>query len=288
MIFLENEHIKASFSTKGAELQSLKNKKTDKEYMWSGDAGYWGKFSPILFPIVGGLKNNTYFLGGVAYELPRHGFARDHEFEILKLNESEVIFNFQQNDQTLKAYPFEFSLSIHYELSGAELRCNYIVKNTGNVPLLFSIGGHPAFATPTENDLNYTDYFLEFNHDSELTYHKIKQDLIDERTETIKLERNRLPLNHELFYDDALVFKGLKSDRISLKNIKNPRGLHFSFTDFPFFGIWGAKNANFLCLEPWYGIADGINHNQNLEEKEGIIELEPLKEWNHHWKVEPF
>ncbi len=256
--------------------------------MWSGDTNYWGKFSPVLFPIVGGLKNNTYFLSGTEYHLPRHGFARDNEFEVLKTDDTEVIFSFRQNDQTLKSYPFKFSLSIHYTLSESAIRCNYIVKNTDDVPLLFSIGGHPAFATPTENGLSYTDYFLEFNKDSELVYHKIKSELIDEKTETIKLEHNRLQLNHELFYDDALVFKALKSDCISLKNAKNPYGLHFRFTDFPFFGIWAARDADFVCLEPWCGIADGINHNQNLEEKEGIIKLAPLEEWNHHWAVETF
>ena len=162
------------------------------------------------------------------------------------------------------------------------------MSNPAEDNMLFSIGAHPAFATEVNAGLAYTDYFLQFNKEERLTYHKIREDLVDHQTATITLSDRKLPLTHELFYDDALILKTLKSDCISLRNRKNTRGIHFSFKNFPFFGIWAAKDADFVCLEPWQGIADGIDHNQHLEHKEGIIILGPGKQWTGNWDVECF
>lgn len=288
MIFLENEYIKASLTTKGAELQNLTSKETGKDYIWNGNPDYWGKFSPILFPIVGALEDNTYYYGDKEYELPRHGFARDNEFSLELISHTEALFTLTQNEETLKVYPFSFTLQLHYKIIGTSLFCTYIVLNPDDKNLLFSVGGHPAFAASTSEHIHYNDYFLEFNKDESLVYHKINGNLIDDETEIISLKNRSLPLTHELFYKDALVFKTLESDRISLKNFKDSHGLHFNFKNFPFFGIWAAKDANFVCLEPWCGIADGINHNQNLKDKEGIISLPPKGNWERTWSIECF
>lgn len=288
MIFLENEHLKASFAIKGAELQSLKNKKNNTEYLWSGNPDYWGKFSPVLFPIVGGLKLHTYYYKNKAYHLPRHGFARDKNFEPNQISSTTLVFSLKHDEETLKVYPFPFELQLRYTLTGATLSCSYTVSNPAEDNMLFSIGAHPAFATEVNAGLAYTDYFLQFNKEERLTYHKIREDLVDHQTATITLSDRKLPLTHELFYDDALILKTLKSDCISLRNRKNTRGIHFSFKNFPFFGIWAAKDADFVCLEPWQGIADGIDHNQHLEHKEGIIILGPGKQWTGNWDVECF
>jgi galactose mutarotase-like enzyme len=289
MILIENAFVKAVFSAKGAELQSFKSKETDTEYFWSGDPQYWGKFSPVLFPIVGGLKGNTYFFNGQKYKLPRHGFARDRDFKAEQLSTTTVIFTLTDDEDTLKVYPFKFSLSLHYKIEGRSLSCTYHVVNTDHKDtMLFSVGGHPAFAAPVDHELTYDDYFLTFNKDTELVHHKIDSDLITDETGTIKLEEHVLQLNHKLFYEDALVFKTLKSDRITLRNRKNPRGLHFDFEGFPFFGIWAAKDADFVCLEPWCGIADGSDHDQNLETKEGIVALPAGENWERSWSVSCF
>lgn len=288
MISLENTKIQAFFSSKGGELQSLKSKETNLEYLWSGNPDYWGKFSPILFPIVGGLKDNTYYFRGKAFTLPRHGLAREREFKVSKISETEVLFTLEQDEESLKVYPFEFRLGLRYTLLEDTLRCAYEVTNTGNQVLWFSIGGHPAFSVPLKEGLKYDDYYLQFNKDQQLISNKIKQDLIDDKTETIALTDGKLPLKHELFYEDALVFKNLKSDSISLKSDSDAHGLEFQFKGFPFFGIWAAKDADFVCLEPWCGIADGTHHQQQLEEKEGIISLNPKEEWTRHWQLSCF
>ncbi len=288
MIFLENEHIRVSFAAKGAELQHITGVHSGMEFVWSGDANFWGKFSPVLFPIVGALKDNAYHYKGVTYNLPRHGFARDLVFETEQINEHEILFTLQHSEETLKVYPFEFELGLRYKLFGASVCCTYEVFNPADEELLFSVGGHPAFAAPLNKQGVYTDYFLQFSDDEEITYHHIEDNLIADKTSTIKLQDKRLPLKHELFYEDALVFKNLKSDSISLMNTKNYNGLNFKFKDFPFFGIWAAKDADFVCLEPWCGIADSVNHDQELSNKEGIITLAPKSNWQRTWQVTCF
>ena len=285
MIFLENEHLAVSIAEKGAEIQKLQSKTTQLSYLWNGDADYWAKFSPILFPIVGALKGGRYIYKGQEYQLSRHGFARDLEFSVNQISQTEVEFNLEQNEETLKMYPFSFKLQLHYQLSGHSLTCRYRVINPDNLELLFSIGGHPAFAAPLQSGIEYTDCYLQFNKDNTLNYHKIAGDLIASETETVKLTNQQLPLTHELFFDDALVFKSLESDKISIRNHKNEHGLDFSFAGFPFFGIWAAKNANFVCLEPWCGIADGVDHNQQLEDKEGIVKIEGHQRWSREWTL---
>ncbi|MBC8986937.1 aldose 1-epimerase family protein [Pedobacter sp. N36a] len=288
IISLDNAQISATFSTKGGELQRLENKETALEYLWTGDANFWGKFSPILFPIVGGLKEDTYFFEGKSYQLPRHGFARDREFEAHKISPDEVLFLLKEDQESLKVYPFEFQLGLRYRLTGNTLSCSYEVLNTGDNDLWFSIGGHPAFRLPLQPELSYSDYYLEFNKDTQLNVHQVTDNLIEEETEPIHLQAEKLNLTHELFYQDALVLKDMKSNKISLKSLKDEHGLDFQFKGFPFFGIWAAKDADFICLEPWCGIADGIAHDQELSKKEGIIQLAPGKEWSRHWEVTCF
>lgn len=288
MIFLENEYTSASFALKGAELQSLKNKRNGIEYLWDGNPDYWGKFSPVLFPIVGGLKNNSYYFKDKMYHLPRHGFARDHYFEAEQLNSTEVVFNLRHNEETLKVYPFPFHLQLHYRLRGNALSCTYTVSNPVQTDLLFSIGAHPAFATEVNGHIAYSDYFLQFNKDETLIYYTIDQDLVGHEPVNMPLAHRELPLKHDLFYGDALIFKTLKSDCITLRNRKNTRGAHFSFRNFPFFGIWSAKDADFVCLEPWQGVADGLEHDQHLEHKEGILTLTGGGSWTGSWEAACF
>ncbi len=288
MITLENELLKASFVQKGAELQSLKSKTSDIEYIWDANPKDWAKHSPVLFPIVGALKGNQYAYQGSDYELSRHGFARDMEFDLESKSTDEVVFTLRSTEITKKVYPFEFSLSLIYMLKSHGLSCTYKVYNPSQSDLLFSVGGHPAFATPVTDTVSYEDYYLRFNQDEELVINKIADNLISEEVQTIPLKDKVLPLKHELFYEDALVLKFLQSKKISLQNKVNTHGLHFSFEGFPYFGIWAAKDANFVCLEPWCGIADGVNHSGQFSDKEGIVILSAEESWQRTWQVDIF
>lgn len=269
---ISNSKITATIISNGAELISLKNNLTGRENIWNGNPDFWAKHSPILFPIVGTLKNNLYFYNCEHYHLTRHGFARDNVFEIIQQTDNEVVFSLKSNDETLKQYPFQFELQIKYAISENNLHITYNVFNNNDFQMPFSIGGHPAFAL----DKNFEDYTLEFEADETLEYYPLEKDLLSNQSLKIHLKEKTLPLTYSLFENDALVFKRLKSNSILLKESDSPI-LNFSFKDFPNFGIWTKVNAPFICLEPWVGYADTIDAKGNILEKEGIQILEPKK-----------
>jgi len=287
MTFLENEFIRVAISSRGAELTSVYHKQFNLEYLWQADPLIWGKHSPILFPIVGTLKKNQYYYQGNPYSLTRHGFARDMDFDKTSSSINEV--NFQLASVLLNNYPFDFELNIRYTLVGASLSVEYKVNSTGESPLYFSIGAHPAFNVPLSAELKYDDYFLEFSdQETEPRWPITNEGLIASTPVPFFQYQTQLKLTHELFAKDALVFKGLNSHTISLKSNKDPHGLNFNYTNFPFMGLWAAPNADFVCIEPWCGIADSENSNQQIEEKEGIIRLEPAGEFVRSWAIEVF
>lgn len=284
MITLENALIKASVNPHGAELQSLYHKDTNLEYLWNGDARYWPRRSPVLFPIVGGLKDDTFIYKGEKYTLPRHGFARDMDFYKEAVFGDSCSLTLKSDKETLKNYPFEFLLRIKYQLNGNSITITYEVENPSEEALLFSIGAHPAFNVPLVKGTVYEDYFLEFSKEETSDRWTIKNNLISETTPYLQ-NQTRLPLKQNLFNDDAIVFKDLRSTRISICSDKTIHGLHYDFAGFPYMGLWAAKNAPFVCIEPWQGLADAETHNQNLEQKEGIVKLEKGKKWIKSWSL---
>lgn len=286
MITIQNNKLKATFNELGAELTSLINLETGKEIMWSGNTDFWGGQSPVLFPTVGALKNEQYIFEGKTYEMPRHGFARRRVFEIKNSSETEVIFELKSDGESLKIYPFEFSLEIKYTLIENKLTVSYRVKNLSDKEMYFSLGAHPGFAIDTENGMNYNDYEIAFSDDEKLEIHPLVDNLISNETKIVELENKTLPLSYELFSKDALVMTTMKSRELILRNNKNNHKVIFTFFNFPYFGIWAAKNADFVCLEPWQGIADLENHNQELAEKFGILKLEKNQDWKADWTVE--
>lgn len=286
MITIQNDKLRATFNKLGAELVSLINIKTGKEIMWSGNPDFWSGISPVLFPIIGALKNEQYIFENQTYELPRHGFARRRIFAVKESSANEVVFELTSDEESLKIYPFQFSLEIKYTLAANKLTVDYLVKNLSQKQMYFSLGAHPGFAIDTENGLNYNDYEIAFSNDVELQIHPLADNLISNQTQTIDLENKVLPLSYELFSKDALVMTNMRSRELILRNNKNDQKLVFTFSNFPYFGVWAAQNADFVCLEPWQGIADLENHNQQLTEKFGILRLEKGGDWKANWAVE--
>jgi galactose mutarotase-like enzyme len=283
---LKNQSITIKINPNGAELMSVFHQENQTEYMWSADAAFWGKSSPVLFPIVGALRDNLYRFEGQEYHLPRHGFAREREFLVENAEDETVTFLLTHNEESLKVYPFAFEFRLKYKLHENCLSVTYSVKNIGDKTMYFSVGGHPAFAVPLSADTNYEDYYLEFNKTENFQrWGLVEGGLIANHSTDFLLKTNRLTLTKELFYDDAIVFKNLQSTEVILKSDKTNRQLKFDFKAFPYLGIWAAKNANFVCIEPWCGIADSENHNQELTEKEGIIALEIDEIFERTWSV---
>jgi galactose mutarotase-like enzyme len=263
IITLSNTKISASINTIGAELSRLE--KNNKNYIWTVDEAFWNKTSPILFPIVGRLKNDSYSINGKSYELPRHGFARNFDFKIENQTENSALFSLESNAETLQQFPFEFELKMEYRLTENGLEITYLVSNKSNEVMPFSIGAHPAFAI----DNAFDNYNLVFNQSEKMISHQLENEQFDGSVREIEAKKGKINLDYSLFEKDALVFKELKSNEITLQH-NNEFVLKMIFEGFPYLGIWTKPNAPFLCIEPWCGLADNVNHNGNIEEKEGI------------------
>jgi galactose mutarotase-like enzyme len=283
---ISNQQIRIRVAALGAELKELFHLTHQLSYLWSGDPAFWGKTSPVLFPIVGTLKNNQYSWQNRTYSLPRHGFAREKNFTLISQTADTLLFQLQADPETLQVFPFPFQLSIRYQLMEASLQVTYLVENTGTSPLLFSLGAHPAFALPIEPTLSYADYYLEFSQPENAPIYPLTADaLIAPEPKPFFNQTQQLPLHPKLFYGDALVFKNLQSEQITLASHSGKRALDFHFPNTPYFGIWSARNAPFICLEPWHGIADHSTASGKLEEKEGICTLLPGAEFITEWRV---
>ena len=286
---IENDQLRIAIKAHGAELDSIYQKEHQLEYLWSGDSAYWGKKSPVLFPIVGTLKNNSYTFKGGKYALSRHGFARDRAFELENQTADSAVFLLKSDAESFKNYPFHFEFRLHYALKINELCVTYDVKNMGNEPMYFSVGGHPAFQVPLVEGTTYEDYFIQLNETETFgRYLLSKEGLIETIPNAFLNNSNNIPLKYALFYEDAIVLKHIKSNSMAILSDKTLHGLRMIFEGFPYFGIWAAKNAPFVCLEPWCGIADMVNTTQELTEKEGINKLEKGEQFEKTWRLEIF
>ena len=276
---ISNSILKASIKNAGAELFSLKSQ--DKEFIWEGNPAFWGKHSPVLFPIVGTLKNNTYTVFGQEYQLPRHGFARDMEFLLINKTENSATFSLSSNSETLKKYPFEFELQLIYTLQVRTLDIEYKVINKNGTKMPFSIGAHPAIALPQ----NFENYSLKFEKEEVLQFSLLENDLVSNKTQILETKGNSVALNYKLFENDALVFKTLESNSLTILENSKPY-LKVDFEDFPSLGIWTKEQAPFICIEPWFGYSDTPGNAGDLFEKEGILILDANQTFTSKFSLE--
>ena len=270
IISLENEFLKVSLHAMGAELHSVVNKANNLEYMWQADPAIWARHSPVLFPIVGRLKNDTYSYHDKEYQMGQHGFARNKVFQVIAQTSTMVSFQLIEDDETLAIYPFKFSLTLSYILNEQELTLQYEVKNTDTQSIYFSIGAHPGFRLPLFDHEQYEDYFISFNQTETAESYLIDGGLISNQTKAVFNSPNQIDLKKEIFLQDALVFKNLHANTLTLKSKNHAHGLSLTANHFPFYGIWAQKNADFVCLEPWCGIADPVSGQSSIMQKEGI------------------
>lgn len=284
---LENKYVTASIKSLGAELCSFKLKKDGTEYLWQADPGYWGRHAPVLFPIVGRLVDNEYNLDGKVYQLSQHGFARDMEFVLRESDDQHVVYQLLANETTLEKYPSKFELLIEYTLKGHELTVAYKVKNQDDKKMYFSIGAHPGFRCPLQSGECFEDYYLEFSKKETANKYKLEDGFISDQMEIVLNNENIIPLSYYLFKDDALVFKGLQSDAVTLKSHKSNKTVMMKFAGFPYHGIWSKPEggAPFICIEPWYGVADKIGGKKEFTEKEGIRVLKPGECFACHYSI---
>ncbi|ANW95288.1 hypothetical protein AXE80_02845 [Wenyingzhuangia fucanilytica] len=282
---LQNKFLQATFKSQGAELISLKQ--NEIEYIWQGDPKHWNRHTPVLFPFVGALKNNTYQYKNESYSLGQHGFARDKEFTVVKQTENSITFQLIADDETQKVYPFNFVFNITYTLSNSGLSTAYGVENPSTEDLYFSVGGHPAFNCPFEKHQTREEYILMFDNDETPEARLIEGGLIGNQTHKVFKQGGVLELPKDVFDKDAIVFNPNPFSQVSF--IHEPTGntyMSVEFKNFPFLGIWSKNQESpFICIEPWHGIADNVDHNQELTEKEGIIKLKPQESFDCEYTI---
>lgn len=274
---ISNNNFKISVQKKGAELCSILSLKTGKEFMWNGNPEIWGSFAPVLFPIIGALKDGEFEYDGTYYSVPKHGFIRNNENLVFKkLSDSTIEYSLKFDKESLKQYPFKFEFFIRFSLNENQIKVEHeVINHCNQTPMYFSVGGHPAFKCPLNEDEVYEDYFLEFEKVETIpTWGVLSSGLIDTTTSPLLDNSSILSLKNNLFENDALILKEHLSNKVSLKSKKSTTCLSVEYVDFPYLGIWAKPNAPFVCIEPWLGISDSCDTDQDFKTKEGILKLD--------------
>ena len=286
-IQIKNEHLTCEFNEKGAELISLKNNE-NIDFLWNGAEKFWSSHSPILFPIIGRIRNNTYNIDDTTFEMKIHGFARDLFFTLIDKRDNSCTFFLKYNEETLKQYPFKFNLKINYELIINTLNINYEVENIDEKDMYFSIGSHPGFNCPIFNDENFEDYYIEFSSNETMPRYLVSKDGLIKRDPVPFLnDENKINLSKEFILEnDTIVLKDPKSEFLSLKNTKNPYEIKVKIKNHSYIGIWTAsEESHFICIEPWKGIADFEDSTGEFIKKDGLIKLGPQKKYTTNYSI---
>ncbi len=267
MITIKNEHISASFVTLGAELKSFAY--DGVEYIWPGSETSWKGSAPILFPICSGLKDDTYYLDGKKYLLQKHGYARFCEFEVENKTDESVTFLLCSDDESEKVFPFDYELRIIYTLTENGLNIEYKVENLSDETMYFSIGAHEGYFCP--EGIEEYDILLP---EKETLYTSVLNGsvLTDEKQLVIEND-DKIALKYDYFTVDALVFKNIKARSVTLKHKNSTREVKVNFQGFDYLLLWTIPNENYICIEPWCGITDSVNTDQNFKTKEGILKV---------------
>lgn len=289
MFQLSNDLLNIKVKAKGAELCEISSVKNNRQFMWHADPKVWASYAPNLFPIIGSMKDDSYVFNEKTYHMPKHGFVRHNEdIKLLEQTENSLTFSLKQNKKISEWFPFDFEFLLKYTLTDNTLTLTHTVKNLGDSDMYFSIGGHPAFKCPFYDEENYTDYHLEFEHPETAKSYLLNMDngLVTDQTKPVFNTKNTINLKPDLFNEDALIFKDLTSRKVALVSKNHGEILNVSFPDFKYLGIWAKPNAPYVCIEPWLGIADHENTNQDITKKEGIIKLAANKTFTASYSIQ--
>ena len=274
---IENEFLTCEIDDMGAQLHSLISKENGKEYIWQGNPDIWYGQAPVLFPVIGQLINDKYFYNGVEYTMPKHGLARKLLFKVKECEGAKAIFSLESDENTLKAYPFEFEYLVAFELKGKSLVNTMTVVNKTKGEMYFSIGAHPGF------NCNVGDV-IEFEQAETLATERIDKEnlIIPEKFPFMENEKSFV-ITKEIFEPDALILSDIRSEKL---RIKGENEIEFTFGKCPFLGIWAKPGAPYVCLEPWYGVNDGREVKKDISEKRGIECLDEGETFEFSWTAE--
>lgn len=273
LVAIASEELSARINPHGAELWSLTDRH-GREYMTDADPAFWSGHAPLLFPIVGALNDGRYRLDGVEYPLPKHGFARVSAFDLVEQANARVLFRLSDSEPSRKVYPFAFVLEMEFALEGFTLSMTATVRNPGPRALPFSFGFHPAFAWPLPGGKAKEAHAITFAEDEPQDIRRIDAEGLVDRHEPTPVTGRELRLIPELFKDDALIWDELAGRSLSY-GAPGGATLDIAFPDTPMLGIWQKPHANYICIEPWAGIADPTGFQGDFRTKPGVMTLEP-------------
>jgi len=281
---IENDFISLAITETGAEIKHLITQKDEAEWMWQADPDFWPRTAPVLFPIVGRLVDDQYFINGYPYPMSQHGFARDRVFDVVNSRKDHIRYHLGSDYESQKFYPFEFDFFISYNLAKNWVWIDYEVINKGKSDMYFSLGGHPGFALP---GWPQRKYYLEFEEPDILKPYLLDHGLlIKEKSGSISMDENSIRIHNHLFDTDALVFDNLRSTWVGFRSEDDLHNLRLHFEGFPFLGIWSKPGAAFVCLEPWYGHADFSGQPNEISRKPSIMHLEPNQNFHCRYAIE--
>jgi galactose mutarotase-like enzyme len=275
VVTLQNGTLGAAVSARGAELQRL-HTAAGEELLWDGNPDVWAGRSPLLFPVVGNVKDDHIRVRGQRYPLLRHGFARTSTFELVASADAYCTWRLRPSDETRKRYPFAFRLDVTYALDGACLTMRATVANEGAGTMPASFGFHPAFRWPLVPGVAREDHEVRFEKPEPEPIRRLAQGLLG-GPEPTPVAGDRLALADTLFERDALIFDRLRSRRLTY-GPKAGRRLRLDFPAMPHLGVWSKPGAGFVCLEPWHGTASPVDFDGELAEKPGIVAVPPQSE----------
>ena len=270
LVSLRNAQLHCDIALRGAELRSLRDAESGDEFIWQRDPAIWAGSAPILFPVIGRLKDGGYTLDGTAHEIPKHGFARDMDFALVATGDASATFQLANSDATSAAYPFAFSLEVTFTLRGRTLAVDYRVVNCGDRVMPFALGSHPAFNLPGVLE----DWSIVFDAVEEPLCYRVAENLLSSAPEPFAfLSDNSIALSGTIFDRDALIFKGIRSRRLQIAHRERGVRLNFATGGAPVLGIWAKPGAPYVCLEPWCGFDDTSEINADIMRKPGMLTL---------------
>ncbi|MCR4925426.1 MAG: aldose 1-epimerase family protein [Clostridiales bacterium] len=289
IVSIKNSRIKADVTTAGGQLTSIVDANA-VEYLWQGNPEYWNGQAPPLFPMAGVLRNKRAIMpNGKECILERHGLVRKQEFSILDQSATSVIMRVTSNEETLKAFPYEYEFRAAYSINDKTLTTEFTAINIGKEDMPFTLGGHPAFNCPLTEKEKFEDYIVEFEkvETADCMTTDISTGLLyANKRDRILDNTNILPMSHKLFEVDSIPFDSLKSRRAKLYNPKTMRGVDMSFERLDYFVVWSSRNGgNFVALEPWTGLATCDDEDDIFMHKRGAKILKPNESMSFKFDV---
>jgi galactose mutarotase-like enzyme len=272
-IVIASNGLRAEISERGAELVRLQDE-AGRDLLWDGDPAFWTGHAPLLFPIVGEVKDGHIKVDGVAYPMGRHGFARQSTFTLMSQEPNRCNFRLKADATTRAHYPFDFELDIAFEVTGHRLRIDATLVNSNARPLPASFGFHPALRWPLPYGGAREKHEVRFEHPEPEPLRELAANLMKPEPRPTPVVGDRLALRDDLFTEDALIFDAIRSTWARY-GTPDGRGLRVDFPGMPYLGIWTKPGAGFVCIEPWHGLASDESFDGEFADKRGIVNVEP-------------